>query len=60
MKLEVVLKKAEMMWEEARVKRLHGADVPSDPGRKRAREQQNISRNGVLYYFAASFNLATY
>lgn len=23
------------MWEEAGVKRLHGADIPSDPGRKK-------------------------
>lgn len=34
-KLEAVLERAEIMWEKARVKRFHGADIPSDPGGKR-------------------------
>jgi len=37
------------MWEEACVKSLHGADIPSDPGRKKAR-MGNKTYEGVKYY----------
>lgn len=50
-----------MMWEEAGVKRFHSADIPSDPGRKRA-HVRNRTFQGIAYCISLLhlFNLATY
>lgn len=48
-KLEVVLERAEIMWEEAHVKRLHGANIPSDPGRKKS-HLGNKTFEGIMDY----------
>lgn len=49
------------MWEEAHMKRVHGADIPSDADTLRSSHGgQNIERYTVLYYLATSFNVTTY
>lgn len=59
-KLEAVLERAEIMWQKARVKRFHGADIPQVLEEKGSCGEQNIWRYNVLYCLARSLNPATY